>query len=58
MEENQMAQIRTPEQVIAEEQFRRAGHAAENPNCDHTQWDWNKHGRYCTCGTPMVDLGD
>ena len=38
--------------------FIRAGHRPENKNCDHLHWVFDKHGRYCTCGTSMFDPGD
>lgn len=38
--------------------FQRAGHKPENRNCDHQQYDFGKHGRYCPCGTVMADFGD
>lgn len=26
--------------------------------CDHKHWEFGKHGRCCTCGELMADLGD
>jgi hypothetical protein len=41
-----------------EKKFRAAGHKPENKDCDHQHWKFDVHGRYCTCGTVMVDFGD
>jgi hypothetical protein len=49
---------RTPEQEHTEQAFLRAGHRPENRSCDHKHYDFKKHGRYCTCGSIMVDFGD
>lgn len=39
--------------------FIRAGHAPENRACDHKHWrSASQDGRYCSCGTCMVDFGD
>ena len=50
--------IRTPEEQEAERSFVRAGHGPENPKCDHREYDYARHGRYCPCGTCMMDYGD
>lgn len=36
----------------AHPQFRSAG------SCNHSHYEFEKHGRHCTCGALMVDLGD
>lgn len=39
--------------------FIKAGHLPENTNCDHKHWrSVLLDGRYCNCGTCMVDFGD
>ena len=38
--------------------FVRAGHKPENTGCDHRQYNFEKHGCYCPCGTVMVDFGN
>ena len=43
---------------LADEKFVRAGHPPENTNCDHRNWIFEKDGRYCPCGTVMIDFGD
>ena len=42
----------------AEEKFLRAGHKPEDRACDHSRWNFTEHGRYCPCGTIMMDFGD
>jgi hypothetical protein len=42
----------------AEAKLRAAGHKPENTTCNHEHWTFDKYGRYCTCGTIMLDLGD
>ena len=44
--------------ATTDEKFIRAGHQPENTGCDHTLWKFEKHGRYCPCGTVMIDFGD
>ena len=44
--------------ATTDEKFVRAGHESENRACNHAQWSFQKHGRYCPCGTCMVDFGD
>lgn len=48
----------TTAQKNIDEKFCLAGHQPENPQCSHEQWDEKTHGRYCPCGTIMVDFGD
>lgn len=60
------AEIRARDRVAAEIErdrtdrlFVRAGHRPENRSCDHQQWrSVRLDGRYCKCGTCMVDFGD
>jgi hypothetical protein len=44
--------------IDAEAKFRRMGHPPENKNCNHSGYSYEKHGRYCPCGTVMHDFGD
>ena len=44
--------------VLVDEKFVKAGHKPENTSCDHAQYSFKEHGRYCPCGTCMVDFGD
>lgn len=30
----------------------------DHPTCRHEHYDFEKHGRRCTCGTWMADFGD
>ena len=60
------AEIRARDRLASElerdridRQFIRLGHRPEVRSCDHKQWQgMGKSGRYCACGTCMVDLGD
>ncbi len=45
-------------QKTVDEKFVAAGHKPENTSCNHKQWKFEKHGRYCPCGTIMIDFGD
>lgn len=38
--------------------FVRAGHKPGSKVCDHKHYSFEKHGRYCMCGTIMCDPGD
>lgn len=47
------------ERQAIDRKFIRAGHRPENTSCDHKHWlSVYQDGRYCTCGTCMVDFGD
>jgi len=47
-----------PRRATTDEKFQCAGHKPENERCDHKHWTFTTNGRYCTCGTYMVDYGD
>lgn len=49
---------RHPNAAAYDLKFVRAGHEAENRLCNHSHYDFKKHGRFCTCGTVMCDFGD
>lgn len=49
----------TPERERIDQAFIRAGHRPEKRHCDHKHWrSVRQDGRYCSCGTAMVDFGD
>lgn len=50
--EREMARGRIDRSFVA------AGHHPEYRTCDHKHYRFYLHGRYCTCGTCMVDPGD
>jgi len=41
-----------------DQKFVKAGHEPGSKTCDHKHYSFEKHGRYCTCGTIMCDFGD
>ena len=46
------------ERTAADSKFVAAGHTTEDTGCNHLHWNFDKHGRYCTCGTCICDFGD
>lgn len=54
----QLSAVQEAARKKIDDAFVRAGHKPENTECDHRQYDFEKHGRYCPCGTVMVDFGD
>ena len=49
---------RTLAQIEIEQKFMRAARKVKNTNCDHKHYNFKEHGRFCTCGTAMSDLGN
>lgn len=44
--------------AVIDKKFVATGHTPEDTSCNHMHWEFAKHGRYCTCGTVMMDPGD
>lgn len=56
--ERQLNDHSTKATVTIDQKFIKAGHKPENTSCDHAHYKFKEHGRYCTCGTIIVDFGD